>query len=119
MDLLVRVNNAVATVFARTNEFYCWVVRTNQDKRSSQEVKGVPAIDTRQITTQVLANNGQTIVLGGIYERTKMHGVERIPFLSKIPIIGNLFKHRKWIDNKRELLIFVTPRILNEGSSIY
>lgn len=87
-------------------------LQVNQDKRSSYEVQGVPAIDTRQINTQVLVSNGQTVVLGGIYERTRINGVDRVPFFSDLPGIGVLFRHRKVISNRRELLIFVTPTIV-------
>ena len=65
----------------------------NQDKPSNILVHGVPAIETREIQTHVLINNGETIVLGGIYEQTQRNQVERVPFMSKLPIIGNLFKH--------------------------
>lgn len=87
-------------------------LQVNQDKRSSQEVLGVPAIDTRHIATQVLIDDGQTIVLGGIYEQTKTNGEERVPFFANLPILGILFRHRKLISNRRELLIFVTPKII-------
>jgi len=87
-------------------------LKLNQDKRSSTEVKGVPTISTRQIETQVLVNSGETIVLGGIYEKTKIHGVSRIPFLSDLPGIGVLFQKNRSINTRRELLIFVTPRII-------
>jgi type IV pilus assembly protein PilQ len=87
-------------------------LKVNQDKRSSKEVLGVPAIDTRQLATRVEVENGQTIVLGGIHEYIKTHGVEKIPFLSNLPIIGVLFEHHKWVNTRRELLIFVTPKIV-------
>ncbi len=87
-------------------------LQVNQDKRSSKEVLGVPAIDTRQISTQVLVNNGQTVVLGGIYEQTRINSVERVPFFSDLPGIGVLFRHQKVVNNRRELLIFVTPNIV-------
>lgn len=87
----------------------------SQDKRSTYEVKGVPTIDTRKLTTQVEVENGQTIVLGGIYEQTKINGTERIPFFSDVPLIGILFKHRKQIESHRELLIFVTPKIIEKA----
>ncbi len=87
-------------------------LQINQDKRSSREVLGVPAIDTRQIKTQVLVNNGQTVVLGGIYEQTRLNSVERVPFFSDLPGIGVLFRHRKVVNNRRELLVFVTPNIV-------
>lgn len=83
----------------------------NQDKASTRQVLGVPTIDTRQITTNVLVKNGQTIVLGGIYEEDKQRGEHRIPFLGTLPVIGVLFKQQDTIEKKRELLIFVTPKI--------
>jgi len=88
-------------------------LKVNQDKRSSQEIKGVPAIDTRHINTQIVVEDGQTVVLGGIYEHTKTNGEERIPFFADLPIFGVLFRHEKTINNRRELLIFVTPNIVN------
>ena len=79
----------------------------------------VPSIDTRSIETQVLVADGQTVVLGGIYETERRETINKVPFLGDIPVLGNLFKSKQRIDNKAELLIFVTPRILEEGSSIY
>jgi type IV pilus assembly protein PilQ len=84
----------------------------NQDAPSAREVRGVPAIDTRRITTQVLVNNGQTIVLGGIYEHEKSHQISRVPFLGRLPLLGALFRTKKQVDTRRELLIFVTPKIM-------
>lgn len=79
----------------------------------------VPSIDTRAVQTQVLVKDGQTVVLGGIYETERRETINKVPFLGDIPVLGNLFKSRSRVDNKAELLIFVTPRILEEGSSIY
>ena len=79
----------------------------------------VPSIDTRAVETQVLVANGQTVVLGGIYETERRETISKVPFLGDIPILGNLFKSKQRTDNKAELLIFVTPRILEEGSSVY
>jgi type IV pilus assembly protein PilQ len=79
----------------------------------------VPSIDTRAVETQVLVADGQTVVLGGIYETERRETIKKVPFLGDIPILGVLFKSKQRIDNKAELLIFVTPRILEEGSSIY
>jgi type IV pilus assembly protein PilQ len=85
----------------------------NQDRPSNRIVLGVPAITTRQITTNVLVRNGQTLVLGGIYELNKEYDEQRIPFLGKIPVVGLLFQQRNVKENKRELLIFVTPKIIS------
>jgi type IV pilus assembly protein PilQ len=79
----------------------------------------VPSIDTRQIITQVLVNDGQTVVLGGILETTKSKNSDKVPFLADIPVLGNLFKSSITINNKTELLIFITPKILREGSTLY
>ena len=79
----------------------------------------VPSIDTRAVETQVLVADGQTVVLGGIYETERRETITKVPFLGDIPVVGRLFKSTQRINNKAELLIFVTPRILEEGSSIY
>jgi len=79
----------------------------------------VPSIDTRQITTQVLVNDGQTVVLGGILETDSRDDVSKVPFLGDIPGLGVLFRKKATRDDKNELLIFVTPKILREGASIY
>jgi type IV pilus assembly protein PilQ len=71
-----------------------------------------PSIDTRQVQSQLLVDNGQTVVLGGIYETEQITQVTRVPFFSDLPIIGNLFKTTNSIDDRSELLIFVTPKIL-------
>lgn len=79
----------------------------------------VPSIDTRAVETQVLVADGQTVVLGGIYETERRETISKVPFLGDIPFAGALFRSKQRINNKAELLIFVTPRILEEGSSIY
>ena len=71
-----------------------------------------PTIDTRQVQSQLLVDNGQTVVLGGIYETVKSTQVTRVPFFSDLPIVGNLFKSTQSQDDRSELLIFVTPKIL-------
>jgi type IV pilus assembly protein PilQ len=79
----------------------------------------VPSIDTRAVETQVLVRDGQTVVLGGIYETERRETINKVPFLGDIPGVGYLFRSKSTTSNKAELLIFVTPRILTEGSSIY
>ncbi len=79
----------------------------------------VPSIDTRQVETQVLVADGQTVVLGGIYQTERRETINKVPFLGDIPVIGYAFKSRQRVDNKAELLIFVTPRIVEEGGTIY
>lgn len=75
----------------------------------------IPAILTKQIQTNVLVDNGETVVLGGIYQQTADHFVQRVPFFGSIPIIGALFRHTSISDQRQELLIFITPKIILEG----
>ncbi|GAC1454143.1 MAG: type IV pilus secretin PilQ family protein [Steroidobacteraceae bacterium] len=79
----------------------------------------VPSIDTRQIATQVLVNDGQTVVLGGILQTTQREDDTKVPYLGDIPILGHLFKSTSHQDNKDELMIFITPKILREGVNVY
>lgn len=78
----------------------------------------VPAIDTRKINTQVLVDNGQTVVLGGIYEDTLNRTTTKVPLLGDIPVMGQLFRNTINSDRKTELLIFITPKILSEGLQV-
>jgi len=79
----------------------------------------VPSIDTRQIITQVLVNDGQTVVLGGILDTAQSKSVNKVPFFADIPVLGYLFRSTTDINKKTELLIFITPKILREGSNLY
>ena len=79
----------------------------------------VPSIDTRSVVTQVLVNDGETVVLGGIFETERRETENKVPVLGDLPAVGRLFKSTNNTSNKSELLIFVTPRILEEGTSIY
>jgi type IV pilus assembly protein PilQ len=78
----------------------------------------VPSIDTRNIQTQVLVKDGQTVVLGGIMETEHRDSVKKVPLLGDVPLLGNLFKSKSKINNRDELLIFITPKILREGSNV-
>jgi type IV pilus assembly protein PilQ len=79
----------------------------------------VPSIDTRSVETQVLVNNGQTVVLGGIYETEQGETQTKVPYLGDIPGLGVFFRSTRVISQKSELLIFITPKILKEGSNVY
>ncbi|GAB4187092.1 MAG: hypothetical protein Tsb002_12140 [Wenzhouxiangellaceae bacterium] len=74
----------------------------------------VPSIDTRELSTRVLVENGQTIVLGGIFQDERNYTVSKVPVLGDVPLLGNLFRRRSNDDEKRELLIFITPTILDD-----
>lgn len=75
----------------------------------------VPSINTRQMTTQVTVNDGQTVVLGGIYEVTNREDISKVPLFGDIPWIGNLFKHKNNSTEKVELLVFITPRVVTDS----
>jgi type IV pilus assembly protein PilQ len=73
-----------------------------------------PAINVRRVKTQVRVNNGETAILGGVFEQTLRNDTEKVPFLGDLPVVGNLFKSTSKSDEKTEMLIFLTPRILDE-----
>jgi len=75
---------------------------------------GVPSINTNVVQTQVLVNNGETAVLGGIYEETSTNKVDKIPFFGDLPVLGHLFKRTARSTGKNELLIFVTPKLMDD-----
>jgi len=79
----------------------------------------VPSIDTREVATQVLVNDGQTVVLGGILTTTQREDDTKVPYLGDIPILGHLFKSTDHKDNKDELMVFITPKIVREGVNVY
>ena len=84
-------------------------------EKVGQIFAGVPSIDTQNVVTQVLVANGETAVLGGIYEQTERNDVDKVPLLGDLPVLGNLFKRRTKQDDKTELLIFITPKIMDES----
>jgi type IV pilus assembly protein PilQ len=75
----------------------------------------VPSIDTRNVTTQIAVNNGDTAVIGGIYEETLRNEVDKVPWLGDLPVLGYLFKTTTKSSEKTELLIFLTPRVVRES----
>ena len=74
---------------------------------------GPPTINTQGIESYITLNNQETVVVGGVYKITKTNVFDRVPFFSDIPLIGNLFKHKGVKNQKTELLIFLTPRIIH------
>lgn len=79
---------------------------------------GIPSIDTKKVLTQVLVGNGETAVLGGIYEQVSRDEVDKVPFFGDLPVLGNLFRNTSKQDDKTELLIFITPKIIKESLNI-
>jgi len=78
----------------------------------------VPSINTREIATQVLVNDGQTVVLGGILSTTQREDDTKVPYLGDIPVLGILFRQTQHTDDKDELMIFITPKIVREGVNV-
>jgi type IV pilus assembly protein PilQ len=86
-------------------------LKVNQDT-VGEIFAGVPSINTREVNTQVLVDNGQTVVLGGVHEEVNASKVDKVPVLGDVPVLGRLFRTDVDNDEKRELLIFVTPKIM-------
>jgi type IV pilus assembly protein PilQ len=83
-----------------------------------QVFSGIPSVDTKKVNTQVLVDNGDTIVLGGIFEQTTRTTVDKVPFLGDIPFVGQMFRRTVKQDDKTELLIFVTPKIVKDALTV-
>ena len=79
---------------------------------------GIPSIDTNNLITQVLVQDGETVVLGGVYESTDTNSRRAVPVLGDIPVLGRLFRSNSRSEKKKELLVFITPRILDQGFSL-
>jgi type IV pilus assembly protein PilQ len=75
-------------------------------------------LNVKQIKTQVLLDNGETVAIGGIYTQDKLDTITKVPFLGDLPLLGWLFKNKANQDTKTELLIFLTPRILSEKIAV-
>jgi type IV pilus assembly protein PilQ len=78
----------------------------------------IPSINTRNVETQVLVDNGETLVLGGIYEQERGKETDRVPFFGDLPGLGWLFKTERNVNKKSEMLIFVTPKIIEDGIAL-
>jgi type IV pilus assembly protein PilQ len=92
-------------------------IKVNKDS-VGEVFAGVPSIDTNSVETQVLVDNGQTVVLGGIFEQTTEKSSTKVPFFGDLPVMGRLFRTDKNRDDKAELLIFLTPKLLQQSMSL-
>ena len=88
-------------------------ILVKQDSVGSFTVNGEPAINVTEISTQALVGNGQTLVLGGIFQSEEVTGDEKVPVLGDLPLVGHLFKKQMRSKEKREILIFITPKIID------
>ncbi len=90
----------------------------NQPNPGLTGSNGQPSITPREARTEVLVRDGDTTVIGGIYTRRNAEAWSEVPVLSKIPILGWLFKKKAVSDDRTELLVFITPRIVNRSQSV-
>lgn len=92
-------------------------LKVNKDSVGQVSLSGVPSINVTELQTQVLVANGQTVVLGGIFETSKNKSVTKVPFLGDLPYMGRLFRKNVNSETKSELLIFITPKILSDTAA--
>jgi type IV pilus assembly protein PilQ len=89
----------------------------NKDSRGETTAAGI-AINTKHIKTQVLVENGGTVVIGGIFELTETENEAKVPLLGDLPGVGNLFKNKQRSSNKQEMLVFITPKMIADRSAV-
>ena len=92
-------------------------VSVNKDSVGQVTTAGY-AIDTKAVKTQILVDNGGTVVIGGIYTQTESDSLTKVPFFGDLPVFGNLFKTSSRSNNKTELLVFITPRVVNDRLNV-
>ena len=92
-------------------------VEVNKDS-PGEILSGARAINTKRVQTQVLVENGGTVVIGGIFESTESDGETKVPFLGDIPVMGNLFKTRNKTADKSEMLVFITPKVVSDRQPV-
>ena len=94
-------------------------IQVNKDNALMEEsVRGVPPIETKSVKSDVLIENGGTVVIGGIYLEEEHNSVTKVPLLGDIPFVGALFRTTNRSTDQRELLVFITPRIVEESLSL-
>ncbi|MDB2384364.1 type IV pilus secretin PilQ family protein [Endozoicomonas sp.] len=93
-------------------------IKVTNDDTTGSAPNGVPIIDKNEISTQVLVDDGETVVLGGVFKQTKKNEVHKVPVLGDIPYLGALFRKKTSADEKSELMVFITPRVIEGGVSL-
>ena len=92
------------------------VVVTKDEPDFTQVVNGVPTIRKNEVNAKILVGDGETIVIGGVFSSETQTSQEKVPFLGDLPVLGKAFRRDVSLENKSELLIFLTPRIINNGA---
>ena len=103
----------LVTPYITPDDHIMMKVKVNKDSRGADTIAG-PAIDVTEVVTNVMVNNGETAVIGGIYEEETTKTTDKVPFFGDLPFVGRLFRRESNTDNKIELLIFLTPRIMSD-----
>ena len=93
-------------------------VTVTNDSQGANAPNGVPTINKNEVNTQVLVKDGETVVLGGVFTQSKNSGTTKVPLLGDIPYVGALFRKETNSDTKTELMIFITPRIINDNVAL-
>ena len=99
------------------NRVFLQISVTNNRADFSQTIQGQPAIQIKEAETALLVGNGETKVIGGVCATERSWSQDRIPFLSRIPLLGYLFKNSGAVESRNEMLVFITPRILMQAMS--
>jgi len=94
-------------------------VNVTKDSVGEVTYNGVPTINTNKVSTQALVENGGTVVIGGVYLQTDVTSVNKVPVLGDVPVVGHLFKKTIRQDDKSELLIFISPKIMKDALSLH
>jgi type IV pilus assembly protein PilQ len=92
-------------------------LKVNKDSVGTNTLSG-PSIDTKQVATEVLVENGGTVVIGGIYTQDERSTTTKVPVLGDLPFVGFLFKNNQRVDDRRELLIFISPKVLKDAATL-
>ena len=98
------------------NQVIMEVIVTKDEPDFTNEVNGVPTIRKNEVNANILVADGETIVIGGVFSSDTQTSQEKVPFLGDLPILGKAFRRDVTAESKSELLIFLTPRIINNGA---
>ena len=93
-------------------------IEVNKDRPLFDPAFDVPSIETKNLKSEVLVENGGTVVIGGIYQETEENNVARTPILGELPVVGALFRTKQRISDRNELLVFITPRIVSDALTL-
>lgn len=94
-------------------------MKVNKDRPDfSYVVDNTPLIETKEVVTTITVENGGTVLLGGVFEEQDLSGEDRVPVLGEVPVLGALFRTRSNIQEKKELLVFITPRLVSDSLNL-